>query len=74
MLRWKSKNFSASSREPETAFSCYCKGVTKGAENNMTCLHPLACPLLSQAVAQRGRMSSNFLSSPALSFKRTLIL
>ena len=74
VLRWKSKTSSASSREPETTSSCYCKGIAKGVQEDVTCLYALAHHLLSQAMAQCGRMSRNFLLLPALSFKRTLIL
>lgn len=74
VLRWKSKTFSASSREPETTSSCHCKAVAKGVQEDVTCLHTLARHLLSQAMAQCGWMSPNFLVLPALSFERTLFL
>lgn len=73
-LRWKSKTFSASSREPEATSSYCCEGVAKGVQEDAACLQALACHLLSQAMAQCGRMSPNFLLLPGLSFKRTLNL
>lgn len=74
VVGWKSKTFSASSREPETILRCCCKGVAKGAQEEGTYLHTLVSQLLSQATAQRAKMPPNFLLLPALSFKRTFTL
>jgi len=74
VILWKSKAFSALSREPETTSSGCCERVAKGIQEDVTCLHALVHHLLSQAMAQWGRMSPDFLLLPAPSFKRTLSL
>lgn len=45
-LRWKSKTFSALSREPETTSSCCCQGITENSQEDVTCVHSLASYLL----------------------------